>query len=144
VQTRPHPCLVSRIVCLCVFRRSDSSRLPSSQLVSFVSSIQPLRFYEPSDLVACGVLLKYFRFRPAACRSRLLNFGVVIQLSAGRLPAAFARLASSGSLSSRPSTCPVLSFLSVVALLFPVRLKSFISALTVYSLCPAVSFFTVI
>jgi hypothetical protein len=88
---------------------------------------------EPSDPLARGVLLKYFRFRPAACRLHLSNFGVVIQLSAGRLLAASARFASSGSFSSRTSTCPVLSFLSVVALLFLVRPKSFISALTVYS-----------
>jgi hypothetical protein len=38
------PCLVSLIVCLCVFRRSESSRLSSSQLVLLVSSIQPVRF----------------------------------------------------------------------------------------------------
>jgi uncharacterized membrane protein len=80
---------------------------------------------------AASCMLKYFRFRPAACRLHLSDFGVVIQLSAGRLHAASVRLASSGSFLSRTSTSPVLSFLTVVALLFPVLPKSFISAHTV-------------
>jgi hypothetical protein len=40
----------------------------------------------------------------------------LLSLSAGRLLAASAHLASSGSFFSRPSTCPALSILSVVAL----------------------------
>jgi hypothetical protein len=129
VQTHPHSCLVSRVVSLGVFRLFESSLLSSFRLVRPL--IQPVRFYEPSDPLARGVPLKYFRFRPSGRCLRLPNFGVVIQLFAGRLPAASARLASSGLLSSRPSTCPVLSFPSVVVLLFPVRPKSFISAPTV-------------
>jgi hypothetical protein len=88
--------------------------------------------HEPSDHLARGVPLKYFRFRLAACRLHLPNLGVVIQLSAVRLLTASACLASSGSFFSRPSTCPALSFLLVFALMFPVRPKSYISALTVY------------
>jgi hypothetical protein len=44
VQTHPHPCLVSRVVSLCVFRPSDSCRLSSSHLFLSVSSIHPARF----------------------------------------------------------------------------------------------------
>jgi hypothetical protein len=122
------------------FSSRQSLRLSSFRIFSaivFSTCLRPsVRFTlsvssEPSDHLARGVPLKYFRFRPAACRLHLPNFGV-IQLSAGRLLAASARLASSGSFLSRPSTCPALSFLSVVALMFPVRSKSFISALTIY------------
>jgi hypothetical protein len=40
---------------------------------------QPVGFHEPSDPLARGVPLKYFRFRPVAYRLHLPNFGVVIQ-----------------------------------------------------------------
>jgi hypothetical protein len=97
-------------------------------LISRSSSL--LVFVRLSDPLARGVPLKYFRFRPAACRLHPSNFGVVIHF-AGRSPAASARPASSGSFSSRTSTCPVLSV--VVALLFSASPMSFISALTIRS-----------
>jgi hypothetical protein len=133
---------------MCCFLSRQSPRLSSFksspqssfQLVFVVRSMQPVRFYEPSDLWLAASRLNISASGRRPVHLHLPNFGVVIQLSAGRLLAASARLASSGSFLSRPSTCPALSFLSVIALMFPVRPKSFISALTVYSLCPAVSF----
>jgi hypothetical protein len=126
------PCLVPRIVCLCVFRRSESSLLSSSQLVLFVRSIKPVRFYEPSDPVARGVPLKYFRFRPVAYRLHLPNFGVVIRFPPVDylpLPPILRRQVHSSL--GLPRVLPCQSCRSL-PYLFPVRPTSFISALDVY------------
>jgi hypothetical protein len=127
----PYPRLVSRIVCLCVFRRSESSRLSSSQLVLFVSSIQPVRFYEPSD--------------PLASAASRLNIS-----ASGRWPTAYTfpilellfTFCRSITCRFRPSCVVRFMLLSAfhvpcrscrsLPCLFPVRPMSFISALDVY------------
>jgi hypothetical protein len=76
--------------------------LPRPYLVLVVVNLGVTSFLDPliagrllylfsvclSDPLAREVPLKYFRFRPAACRSLPSDFGVIIHLSVSRSPVA--------------------------------------------------------